>query len=107
MPYLIETLGMKLPPTLDRRRKLSDGDRREIIRLYHEEGWAVRKIARHFADKCSRRLIQFVIDPERLKTANAHFKLRRVDGRYYDGEKHTAAMRSTRKHRKENKDKLL
>ena len=50
----------------DGRRKLSDDDRENILRL-HKENTPIREIARMFEGKCSRRLIQLVIFPERAE----------------------------------------
>jgi hypothetical protein len=99
MPYKSEKL--KMPRQYDARVKLTDKDRREIIDL-HKSGWPIRKIARHFIGQASRRLIMFIIYPERQA---ANLKRRREllainPQRYYNREKHNQAMKKHR-HRKQ------
>lgn len=76
---------------LDRRVKLTDDDRVEIIRLFND-GMAIRAIARLF-DKVSRRLIQFIIYPERIKKQDS--------SQFYDKEKHKQYMRKHRAYKRE------
>lgn len=63
----------------------------------HVEGVSIRALSRIF--KVDRRLIQFVLFPER----EAHNKkLRKAKGgsaQYYDKDKHAAAMRKHRKYK--------
>lgn len=65
----------------DRRRKVSDAEREEIIQRYND-GQSQRKIARETG--VSRRQIGFIVDPERYKAhlernkKNEHWK------KYYD-----------------------
>lgn len=96
----------RLPKALDRRVKLTEDDKERIISL-HKKNTPIREIARQFENICSRRSIQFVIFPERLATVREQFKERRKDGRYYNREKNTKAIRSLRNYKKQNKDKLL
>lgn len=50
----------------------------------------------------SRRMIQFILYPERLEHAKKLFKERQKDGRYrYSTEKQTALVRSVRERKKE------
>ena len=69
----------------DRRRKLTDEDKEDIKKL-HKDGESIHGIARLYVAKCSKRLIQFVIYPERLKAMqerdakNQHWK------KYYNRE---------------------
>lgn len=102
MPYTWEKRHALLLPHVDARRKLTDSDRAKIIKLY-DDGLSIRGIARAFEGKCSRRLIQFVIFPDRAEKVAFDFKIRRLDGRYYKRVKHTAYMR---KHR-QRKQKLI
>jgi hypothetical protein len=98
MPYWFESKKIKMPRAHDRRVKLTEAERQEIREL-HISGWPLRKIARKFKDQCSRRLIMFIIYPERLAAARAGYKERRKDGRYYIRTKHTAAIRKHRHHK--------
>ncbi len=95
MPYISEKI--KLPPQYDRRRKLTEDDKFEIVRLRKEHNLSQRTLARMFG--VSRRLIIFIIDPERHERAKAQFKERRKDGRYYDRETNTIAVRNTRQYK--------
>lgn len=84
----------KIPQDLDRRRKLTDEDRDRIRALYRARV-PIRAIAREFAH-VSRRLIQFVLFPDRLDAVNlpGHWK------KYYDKEKRRIAMRKHRARRR-------
>jgi len=77
----------------DKRVKLSPADKMEIVRL-HNEGAGIRQLSRDF--KVSRRLIQFVLFPDRLE----HNKQLREDRggtmQYYDKDKHAAYMQTHR-----------
>ena len=75
MPYFFETKKIRLPRTLDRRVKLTDEDKNDIIRL-HKKGTPIREIARLFKKKCSRRQIQFILFPQRLVEVRKHSKER-------------------------------
>lgn len=92
-------LKLKIPPELDKRRKLTDPDREDIKRLFFIEGLAIKEIARRYEKKCSRTLIQFVIYPERLKRQRKLHKERRKDGRYYDKDKWREQMKTHRRYK--------
>jgi hypothetical protein len=64
----------KIPRRFDRRVKLTEDDKQNIISLYTVNGWGVREIARWYEGKCSRRLIQFILFPERAEVARENFK---------------------------------
>lgn len=95
MPYVSEKIP--LPPQYDRRRKLTEDDKVEIVRLRKEHNLSQRTLARMFG--VSRRLIVFIIDPEKHERAKAQYKERRKDGRYYDRETHTIAIRNLRQYK--------
>lgn len=62
MPYLSEKI--KIAGTkFDRRVKLTPEDKKQIRLLYDPSSWSMRKLAARYG--VSRRLIQFVIYPER------------------------------------------
>lgn len=46
-----------------------------------------------------RKLIIFIIDPERYERAKAQYKERRKDGRYYDRETHRKAIKNYREYK--------
>lgn len=79
----------------DLRIKLKDQDKQEIKILY-KNNIPIREIARIF-NFVSRRSIQFILFPERLKTVNypGHWQ------KYYDKEKHRLYMSKHRKYKRE------
>lgn len=72
MPYKCQKAA--IPRRYDRRIKLSEDERQEIIYLYKIEGQPIRAIARTFEGKCSRRMVQFILFPERAETAKQNLK---------------------------------
>lgn len=78
-----------------RKCGLTEEDEIEIKKL-HADGMAIRAIAREYEDKCSRRTIGFIINPEQKKRVAEAFKERRKDGRYYDRDKQREYMRKHR-----------
>lgn len=78
MPFKSEKI--KLTKEQDRRIKLSDEQREEIKEKYSTGSYSQRALAREY--NVSRRLISFILFPEKaIKSAN-QFKERRADGRY-------------------------
>jgi len=96
MPYLIEQV--KLPRIYDRRVHIMEDGKEEIKNLY-KTGISIRAISRKFSGVCSRRLIQFILFPERLKVAQEQYQERRKDGRYYDPTRHCEAIRNLRRYK--------
>lgn len=88
---------IKVTSKYDRQRKLTEDDKFEIVRLRKENNLSQRTLARMFG--VSRRLIIFIIDPEKHERAKAQYKERRKDGRYYDREINTIAVRNTRQYK--------
>ena len=60
MPYKSEKI--KLPPTKDRRRKLTDEQKEEIRLIYAEGKVGTRPLAKQFG--VSRSLIQIIVNPD-------------------------------------------
>ena len=60
MPYKSEKI--KLPPTKDRRRKLTDEQKEEIRLIYAEGKVGTRPLAKQFG--VSRSLIQGIVNPD-------------------------------------------
>ena len=83
----------------DKRYKLNDKDRQEIKDLY-KNNTAIREIARLFESKCSRRLIQFVLFPERDKKLKEISKQEKRHLKYYDKEKRKKYMQVHRAYKK-------
>jgi hypothetical protein len=86
-----------LPRDLDRRVKLTEEDKRTIRTLYRD-GYSIRTITKTLK-KCSRRMIQFILFPERLKHNSELYKVRRKDKRYYDKNRHRQAIKATRRYK--------
>ena len=103
MAYTFEKKKMKIPRKYDRRIKLTEEDRSNIRKLYFEEGYAIRAVARIYKDKCCRRNIQFILFPERLEKANQN----RDWKRYYTKEKGKEYMKKYREYKKTLYDKEL
>ena len=90
---------VKLESLLDRRRKLTDEDKYNIRRLYEFDHLKVREIARMYEKVCSRRLIQFVLFPERLKTLQDRNRKNQHWKKYYNREQLTKAVRNLRRYK--------
>jgi transposase-like protein len=99
VPFKNEKPGNYIKPKDDRRRKLSEADKERIRELYKLPDWSQRRLAGEFG--VSRRLIQFVVDPEKEARNKKAFAERQKDGRYYDRETHNEAVKQTRRHRQE------
>ena len=82
-------------PKDDKRVKLLP-EEKERVRELSKEGWSQRQLAREF--KVSRRLIQFILDPAKLKrVVELH-----DSKKYYPGkEEWTKQMRKHRAHKKQ------
>lgn len=78
MPFKSEHI--KLPKQYDRRIKLTDAQRDEIKEKYASGVCSQRSLAREY--NVSRRLISFIVDPEKYEISKEQFKERRKDGRY-------------------------
>ena len=61
MSYTREVEHIKLVGLQDRRRKLTDEQKAEIIRL-RDEGWSLRKLAKEF--EVSTQSILFIVNPK-------------------------------------------
>lgn len=107
MPYAWTNKKIKLG-VYDRRKSLLTEDDREYIKQLHKQGIPVREIARRYEGKCSRRLIQFIIYPERLKQLQDRNKENEHWKKYHDREKMTKAVRKWRNYKQKLiKDKKL
>ena len=76
--YKSET--MRLSPDQDRRIKLNDKQREEIREKYSTGMYSQRNLAEEYG--VSRRLITFILDPDKQKKNAEQLKKRRADGRY-------------------------
>lgn len=111
MPYWFEDKKLKIPYKEDRRRHLTEEDKEDIKMFHYDFGLGIREISRLYENKCSRRMIQFVLFPERLEKVKSYYSWKK----YYTKKKRAEYMRKYRKHCKElfgirrkngNQDKL-
>ncbi|MCK5806411.1 MAG: hypothetical protein KAI66_26500 [Lentisphaeria bacterium] len=100
MPYRFQTSGLTIPRKFDARVKLTSSDKELMRALRVSEGLSQRQLALMFG--VSRRLVTFVLDPDKLIANKAARAARGGTASYYDKEKHAAY---TRKHRR-GKQKL-
>ena len=70
MPYKSEKI--KLSPTQDRRRKLTDEQKEEIKRIYAEGNIGQRPLAKQFG--VSKSAIQLIVNPERARAVKERVK---------------------------------
>ena len=95
MPYKSE--GIKIASTKhDRRRKLTSSDK-VIIVSSHAGGVSKRQLSREY--KVSRRLIDFIICPEKHKRNLELRKERGGSKMYYVKKTHTVAVREHRRYK--------
>lgn len=83
----------------DKRVKLSDGDREGIREEYACGNISQNGLAKKYG--VSKRLIQFVLNPDKQEIARKQFLERQKDGRYYNKDKHREYMKEHRGHKKE------
>lgn len=103
-PYKFDTDKKKLPRSLDRRVRLTELDKDTIKKLIVI--WlSDKEIAMQF--KVHRKTIYLIRKPEQALKEKEAFKLRRLDWRYYNKEKQTKAIKSLRKYKKQNINKLI
>ena len=99
MSSLVEHLRIAtLDKSEDLRVRLTPEDK-EDIRQMHRDGRGIREMARLYG--VDKRLIQFTVFPERLERNKQLRQERGGSTIYYRREKHTAAMRRHRRHKRE------
>ena len=98
MPYKSENINIS-GTSYDRRRKLTE-DQKEYIRwLHEEEKMSQRKLASMFG--VSRRLITFVISPEKEARNRELFRQRKNSGNYKPSKEHRAQVMREHRHYKQ------
>ena len=97
MPYTHEVNHIKLVGLQDRRRKLTDEQKAEIIRL-RDEGWSLRKLAKRF--EVALHTIRRIVDPE-YKAKNDKYGMDNWRRFQHTKEYRTEAVKKTRHHRQE------
>lgn len=95
MPFKFEK--KLIPPSIDRRRKLSDAQKAEIESRYKAGGVSQRRLAAEYG--VSRKLIQLIVDPDAMERNKKHIAEHWRD--YYDKDKNTAMRREFRANKKE------
>lgn len=89
MPRKSEKLTVANTP-YDRRVKLSFEQREEIREIREKYGWSYNTLAKKYG--VSKRTIIFVCNPEIEARVRENFKRLCKNRRYYDREKHNAAI---------------
>ena len=97
MPYADKVNHIKLAGLQDRRRKLTDEQKAEIIRL-RDEGWSMRKLAKEF--EVSAQSILFIVNPE-SKAKNDKYIKDHWKKFQKAKEKNAEAVRKTRLYKQE------
>ncbi|MGG4105202.1 hypothetical protein AAXB25_14895 [Paenibacillus lautus] len=104
MPYKFEKTPINNPEH-DKRVKLTDEQRENIRAEYALGNISTRGLERKYG--VSRRLIQFILSPEKQEKAKKDFAERQKDGRYYSKEKQREYIKKHRRHKKELVEKGL
>jgi hypothetical protein len=97
MPFKFDGIPIN-NPNHDKRVKLTDLDRENIIHDYASGLFSQRDLAKKY--NVSRRSIQFTLDPDKLAHAKTLQHERQKDGRYYSKEKQREYMKRHRDHKK-------
>ena len=97
MPYAHEVNHIKLVGLQDRRRKLTDEQKAEIIRL-RDEGWSLMKLAKEF--EVSKASILRIVNPEYKAKRDKYIKDHWREFQQ-TREEHNEAVKKTRHHRQE------
>lgn len=96
MPLKVDTL--LIPRELKKTTKYTD-EQKNKVRILYDKGIGIREISREIP--MSRRMVQFVLFPERAELAKKNFAKRQKDGRYkYPTEVQTRMVRECRERKK-------
>ena len=98
MPYKFESEKLLVPREYDKRIKLTQEQKELIKHLYETTDTSQRKLATQFG--VSRRLIQFIIDPEKQKANLQAREARGGSKQYYNKETHAKTMKAHREHKR-------
>ena len=102
MPYKSEKIKIA-GGKYDRRVKLTPEQKKEIFK--NKLGLSQRKLAEQYG--VSKRTIQFILDPEKLKENKKRREERGGSKQYYKKEEFTVAQRNHRRYKEELKNKGL
>jgi len=97
MPSKIDKVKLN-SQILDRRVKLTDSDKEDVILRYHL-GASITGLSKVYG--VNKRLIQFILFPERKENNILLRKLRGGSNIYYDREKHSEAIKDLRRYKRE------
>ncbi len=98
MPYKFQTDKLLVPKEHDKRVKLTQEEKELIKHLYKTTDTSQRKLATQFG--VSRRLITFILDPEKQKANLQAKEARGGSKQYYNKETHTKTMKAHRGYKK-------
>lgn len=93
-----KTDKMKLPPELDRRRKLTDEQRDEIRHKYGTGAYSLNGLAREYG--VSKRLILITVNPEAKRKNDEYIKAHWKDYAPANKEERNRIMREHRAYKK-------
>lgn len=79
-----------IPKDLDRRYKLTDGQREEIQAKYSTGKYSQRKLADEYG--VSKRLISFIIDKDKRRRSDEQLKERKAAGKHKMAKEHRAEL---------------
>jgi DNA invertase Pin-like site-specific DNA recombinase len=97
MPYKFQTDKIKLPKGKDRRVKLTDEQRADLIEM-RKQGLSYSKLGKAF--NCSKRLAILICNPEKYEKLKKQSAARHAEGRYkYSKEEWAAVMREHRRYK--------
>jgi hypothetical protein len=99
MPYKFEYDKIRLPEGKDRRVKIAPEKHQEIKELYATGTISYRKIGEMY--EVSKSLIIHIVNPDIAERKKKQYLERRKDGRYYQKEKHTKAIREHRRYKQD------
>lgn len=95
----------RIPKELKLTTKYTEDDRERVRNLYQDHV-SINQIAREIP--MSKRMVQFILFPERALIAKQNFAKRQKDGRYrYSTEQQSAMVRKVRERKKLIKDQLI
>jgi transposase len=98
MPIRFEKENIKIPRERDRRIKLNDKQREEIVEIYSSGSMSYNEIAKLYG--VSKRLVYFVVNPDKLEENKGKREERGGWKQYYDKEKNRISMRKYRANKK-------
>lgn len=98
-----ERTVLVIPKEKNRRNKLSDEQRVEILFKYQTGEYSTYKLAEEY--NVSRRTIGFVLNPERYERQKELVRKNSKERKYYNKEKHAQYVRNTQRYRKQLMEK--